>query len=175
MPATPAPHPPPLDRLPLLQAHCAVWPHTVMAVVYAPISSARRFTCVDEVATPDQLRRGSSWLAMLGLGGGRCQYSGWSLERLRARVRDMQKRAEETGGWVRRPRLRRGGDPLTGWGGAGWCAGNRAAHVCRVHGMGCARCSFAAGLTPAWPCSRLAPPGFLQACATSRPSCGPRR
>ncbi|EFN53347.1 expressed protein [Chlorella variabilis] len=86
-----------IDRLPLLQAHCAVWPHTVMAVVYAPISSARRFTCVDEVATPDQLRRGSSWLAMLGLGGGRCQYSGWSLERLRARVRDMQKRAEETG------------------------------------------------------------------------------
>jgi hypothetical protein len=88
---------PPLCRLPLLQAHCALWPHTIQATVYAPVSPSRRFACVDEVASPAQLRAGSSWLAALGLGLGRCQHAGWSLERLRARVREMQKISQEMG------------------------------------------------------------------------------
>ncbi len=85
-------------RLPLLQAHCAVWAHTVVAVVYAPISTAQRFMCIDEVTSAGQLRQGNSWLALLGLGGGRCLHSGWSLARLRGRVREVQKRAQEAGG-----------------------------------------------------------------------------
>lgn len=84
-------------RLALLQAHCAVWPNTIQVSVYAPMCTSHRYMCLDEVATPDQLRAGSSWLGMLGLGLGRCQYSGWSLARLRTRVREAQKQAQATG------------------------------------------------------------------------------
>ncbi|KAI3436166.1 hypothetical protein D9Q98_002223 [Chlorella vulgaris] len=87
----------PMDRLALLQAHCAVWPNTIQVSVYAPMCTSHRYMCLDEVATPDQLRAGSSWLGMLGLGLGRCQYSGWSLARLRTRVREAQKQAQATG------------------------------------------------------------------------------
>ena len=76
-----------------------MWPHTIVAAVYAPISSAKRLVCLDEAATPEQLRWGRSWRSWLGLAGGRCQYAGWSLDKLRGEVREVQRRAQETGGW----------------------------------------------------------------------------
>lgn len=84
-------------RLPLLEAHCAVWPHTIVAAVYAPVSAARRLVCLSEAGGSEQLAAGRSWLSWLGRGGGDCPYAGWSMERLKRRVRDVQRRAQKTG------------------------------------------------------------------------------
>lgn len=86
-----------VDRLPLLEAHCAVWPHTIVAAVYAPVSAARRLVCLSEAGGSEQLAAGRSWLSWLGRGGGDCPYAGWSMERLKRRVRDVQRRAQKTG------------------------------------------------------------------------------
>lgn len=87
-----------VDRLPLLEAHCAVWPHTIVASLYAPLSAAGRVVCLSEADGPEQLQMsGSSVLSWLGLGAGDCPHAGWSVERLKRRVRQVQKRAQKTG------------------------------------------------------------------------------
>ncbi|KAL4458883.1 hypothetical protein ABPG75_013748 [Micractinium tetrahymenae] len=86
-----------VDRLPLLEAHCAVWPHTIVAAVYAPISAAQRVVCLSEAGGAEQLAAGRPWLSWLGCGAGDCSHAGWSVERLKRRVRDVQRRAQKTG------------------------------------------------------------------------------
>ena len=86
-------------RLHLLEAHCAVWPHTIVAAVYAPVSATRRLVCLSEGNGGGELaRRRGSFLSWLGLGGS-CTYSGWSVDRLKRLVRSTHRRAQKTGGW----------------------------------------------------------------------------
>ncbi|PSC77069.1 Glycosyltransferase LARGE2 isoform B [Micractinium conductrix] len=86
-----------VDRLHLLEAHCAVWPHTIVAAVYAPVSATRRLVCLSEGNGGGELaRRRGSFLSWLGLGGS-CTYSGWSVDRLKRLVRSTHRRAQKTG------------------------------------------------------------------------------
>ncbi len=74
-----------------------MWPHTIVAAVYAPISAARRVVCLSEAGGMEQLAASRSWLSWLGRGAGDCPHAGWTVERLKRRVRDVQKRAQKTG------------------------------------------------------------------------------
>lgn len=79
-----------------------MWPHTIVAAVYAPLSSARRLVCLGEADGLEQLKRASSaWFSWLGFGAGSCAHAGWSVERLKRHVRDVQRRAQSTGAQAR--------------------------------------------------------------------------
>lgn len=93
-------------RLPLLEVHCAVWPHKIVAAVYAPLSPSGHVLCADQMDAPEKLRRAGSWLARLGIGGGgACPLAGWSVAQLQRHVRATQRRAQKTGASAGRPVL----------------------------------------------------------------------
>ncbi len=88
---------PPHRRLPLLEVHCAVWPHKIAAAVYAPVDASGHVACLDRWGIPRQ----QGWLSGLflraGLGSEPCALAGWSKARLRHHVRGVQQRAQARG------------------------------------------------------------------------------
>lgn len=91
-----------LRRLQLLEVHCAVWPHKIMASVYAPVTRGGHVTCP---ASQQQQPRGDSLqaaLAWLGFGSAHaadaaCPHAGMPVEQLKKVVRATQQRAQQTG------------------------------------------------------------------------------
>lgn len=173
-------------RLPLLEVHCAVWPHKIAAAVYAPLSATGHVACAEELGTEAGLKKAGSWMAWLGLRSGACPYAGWSLARLKQHVRAAQRRAQKTG-------ARKGGCVV----GDRAAAAAHGVHDCCWDALGCTGCQVlcnrvAAGgsgaqralLLPGAPCQLTPAPAYLpgaplapalQASATWPWSCTPRR
>lgn len=91
------PPPPPNRRLPLLEVHCAVWPHKIAAAVYAPVDGSGRVVCLDRWGRPREQGWLSGLLRRAGLGSEPCPYAGWGKGRLRHHVRGVQQRAQARG------------------------------------------------------------------------------
>lgn len=165
------PMPCPCCRLPLLAAHCAVWPHTIVAAVYAPVSAASRLVCLSEAEGLGQLQLSSSasLRSRLGLGGGEggCQYAGWSVEALKRRVRQVQKRAQKTG----EPRCMGHGGPAHPLGRSLGCWAG-VTFLCCPPRPASPPASLACH-TSLWPPSRCLPKGWHQTRCRHGPSCHP--
>lgn len=80
-----------------------MWPHKIMAAVYAPVTPAGHVAC----PAPQQqqqprdggLRAALAWLGLgrIGAADAACPHAGWPLEQLKRAVRAQQKRAQQTG------------------------------------------------------------------------------
>lgn len=86
-----------VNELPLLEVHCAVWPHKIAAAVYAPVDGSGRVVCLDRWGRPREQGWLSGLLRRAGLGSEPCPYAGWGKGRLRHHVRGVQQRAQARG------------------------------------------------------------------------------
>ncbi|PRW59697.1 Glycosyltransferase LARGE2 [Chlorella sorokiniana] len=86
-----------VNELPLLEVHCAVWPHKIAAAVYAPVDGSGRVVCLDRWGRPREQGWLSSLLQRAGLGSEPCPFAGWSKARLRHHVRSVQQRSQARG------------------------------------------------------------------------------